>query len=151
MGLDMYLEGRTLLSAYSRGGDQSAAIKNILSQINVNRETNFLEVSFDLIYWRKANAIHAWFVKNVQNGVDNCDAYYVDRVRLVELRDLCDKVIADKTLAETCLPTTSGFFFGSTERDEYYFEQLEHTSKSITNILNDPSLKDISIYYKSSW
>jgi hypothetical protein len=151
MGLDMYLQGRALLSAYSRGGNQSTAIKNILSQININRQVPYLEVCFDLIYWRKANAIHAWFVKNVQNGVDDCGAYYVDRVRLVDLRDLCDEVLADKTLAETCLPTTSGFFFGGIVHDEYYFEQLEHTSKSITNILNDPSLKDISIYYKSSW
>ena len=23
-------------------------------------------------YWRKANAIHGWFVRNVQNGKDDC-------------------------------------------------------------------------------
>jgi hypothetical protein len=31
----------------------------------------------ELAYWRKANQIHNWFVKNVQNGQDNCMPYEV--------------------------------------------------------------------------
>ena len=30
------------------------------------------------IYWRKANAIHGWFVKNAQQGIDDCRTYSVD-------------------------------------------------------------------------
>ena len=43
----------------------------------------------EIIYWRKANAIHKWFVENVQEGVDDCGEYEVTVEQLTELRDLC--------------------------------------------------------------
>lgn len=51
-------------------------------------------------YWRKANAIHLWFVKNVQEGDDNCGEYPVTKEKLQELRDLCQKVIDSSKLIE---------------------------------------------------
>lgn len=44
-------------------------------------------------YWRKANAIHNWFVQNVQGGKDECQEAYVERKKLTELRDLCKQVL----------------------------------------------------------
>lgn len=32
----------------------------------------------EIMVWRKANHIHAWFVDHVQDGRDDCRAYYVD-------------------------------------------------------------------------
>ena len=31
----------------------------------------------EVAYWRKANAIHGWFVYNIQDGVDDQNEYYV--------------------------------------------------------------------------
>jgi hypothetical protein len=45
-------------------------------------------------YWRKANAIHNWFVQNVQNGVDDCDIYLVTREQLEQLKEACEMVLA---------------------------------------------------------
>ena len=42
-------------------------------------------VEEEVMYWRKANHIHAWFVKNVQDGIDNCAEYYVSPDNLREL------------------------------------------------------------------
>ncbi len=58
MGLDMYL-------------------MNVRNEEKIKAE-NFIEVG----YWRKANQIHNWFVKNVQGGVDDCGYYGVTKEKL---------------------------------------------------------------------
>ena len=42
------------------------------------------------------------------------------------IRLICDKVLDDNSLAEELLPTRSGFFFGSTDYDEWYFEDIKY-------------------------
>ena len=53
-------------------------------------------------YWRKANAIHAWFERKCGEGepLDNCKEYYLNKEDLIELRDLCKKVLDSCTLVE---------------------------------------------------
>lgn len=41
----------------------------------------------------KANQIHAWFVNNVQNGVDNNSYYFVTEDDFLELKEICEKVL----------------------------------------------------------
>lgn len=40
----------------------------------------------------KANQIHAWFVNNIQNGVDNNSYYFVTEDDFLELREICEEV-----------------------------------------------------------
>ena len=53
------------------------------------------------------------------------------------------------------LPTQGGFFFGSTDYDEYYYSDLEHTVQVLEKILNHPGIpKDDyswSFIYQASW
>jgi len=107
------------------------------------------EVVEDIGYWRKANAIHKWFVDNVQNGLDDCKEYYVERDALRVLLGKVQQVLREPEIAPNVLPTESGFFFGSTDYDEYYFEDLKHTEKLLKDILAEP--EGGSIYYHSSW
>jgi hypothetical protein len=106
----------------------------------------------EAMYWRKANAIHRWFVENAQGGEDNCERYYVSREQLLKLRDLCANLCTQKVeaLAEDSLPTTDGFFFGSTEYDEWYWNDIENTVKGI-----DTALETFGdgwhFHYQSSW
>lgn len=117
------------------------------------------------LYWRKANAIHQWFVDNVQNGVDDCGWYCVEPEQLVELRDTCKKVLAAREMASELLPTQSGFFFGSTEYDDWYFDDIEYTARAIQMMLEhvreadsgwmfehekDPGWS-VRFSYRSSW
>jgi hypothetical protein len=51
--------------------------------------------------------------------------------------------------APELLPPQSGFFFGGTEYDEYYFQDLEKTRKMIEDVLAEPEGGDF--YYQSSW
>jgi len=105
------------------------------------------------MYWRKANAIHNWFVQNVQDGVDNCGSYYVNRGDMVKLRDTVREVLADTSKADDLLPTQSGCFFGSVEYDKGYWVDLEDTDKRLTAILEMPEdeFKQWDFEYQSSW
>jgi hypothetical protein len=58
------------------------------------------------------------------------------------------KVIKDSTAAKELLPTQSGFFFGGTEYDEWYYEDLVHTKEVLEAALQDP---DGRFDYSSSW
>ena len=133
-------------------------------------------------YWRKANAIHRWFVDNVQNGDDDCGYYEVSKKQLESLLHIC-KLIKDKcalkrgkikngeryengewipiyedgeyienpAVAEEYLPTTSGFFFGSTEYDEWYMQDIENTIDILTKTLEETDFDTQMVVYSSSW
>lgn len=74
-------------------------------------------------YFRKVNFIYAFFSNELY---DEC--CLVDKTRIKELIDTCKDVLKHKDdveYAEEHLPTTSGFFFGSTEYDEWYWEDVK--------------------------
>lgn len=101
------------------------------------------------IYWRKVNAVHNWFVENVQNGIDDCEIYPVPKDKFEELFNICEEILNDYTKAEELLPTRSGFFFGSTLYNDMYFDDLLYTRNKLEELLNR---KDNNYYYYwSSW
>ena len=112
-----------------------------------NRKTNETE---ELIYWRKANQIHGWFVYMVMNGVDECQTVYIGWGVLQDLKDICKQVLEDRLKAEELLPTREGFFFGSTEYNDAYFELLEETVAKIEAISLD-DISDCDLFYEVSW
>ncbi len=101
-------------------------------------------------YWRKANHIHNWFVQNVQDGVDDCDPHEVTKEKIDELLSLCKKVMKSKKLAFTFLPTQGGFFFGSTDYDDYYFDDIKRTIKILKSLKNF-DYDNYVLCYQSSW
>jgi hypothetical protein len=150
MGLDMYLDKRTYVKRWehieetkqykvevTKGGEPT--------NIDPNKVKYIIE---EAGYWRKANAIHKWFVDNCQDGVDDCRDAYVGFNNLQALLDLCRIVIIDKSKAEQLLPSTSGFFFGNTEYDEWYYNDIQNTIEILEKALED---KDGEYYYSSSW
>lgn len=114
-------------------------------------------------YWRKANAIHRWFVENVQGGEDDCDYHReVTSDDLIALRDICSDVIetihaedgsliADCVYASDHLPTQGGFFFGPTEYEEDYIDGLKQTIAICNRVLETTDFNRQMIFYVSSW
>lgn len=154
MGLDMYLSGKRFISETFNKGDNERAkvIADLFPELDILgyfRPTPIKEVTAEVGYWRQANAIHQWFVKNVQSGEDDCNPYFVDRNSLETLRELCQRVLADRSLAAELLPPQEGFFFGSQDIDDYYFEDLENTISIIDRALALPEAWDFE--YRSSW
>jgi len=151
MGLDMYLTADRYLWNFENGDEDTIeSINTLFPEID---GFNVKEITADILYWRKANAIHDWFVKNVQEGVDECQKSYVSQQDLRNLLETCKAVLASPDQAETLLPTQSGFFFGGTEYDEWYMQNIEKTVKVLENIVPrmDTDLKGWMFYYQSSW
>lgn len=149
MGLDMYLSAEKY--QWGSAGDEPT---DMTKAVNTVLDTKGKQVSSVRIWacdWRKANAIHAWFVKNVQDGEDNCQRYEVSVKQLYELVELCKEVLADRSKAEELLPTQEGFFFGDTKYDEYYFDDLRDTIEKLTPFITDPEWESWDFYYQSSW
>ena len=169
MGLDMYLEIRKseYRSKYSKDKgsrlkleypkDITEFIPN-LTDLRISRQTNY-----EVGYWRKANQIHNWFMQNCadrdeyDNPIDDCRPVEITVDKLEALLDTCKKVLADHSLAGSLLPTADGFFFGSTEYDDYYFGELEQTVEIIEPVLkfakHKLEIKDYAweVYYQASW
>ena len=118
-----------------------------MSVYKKNRKTGESE---ELIYWRKANQIHAWFVDTFMDGQDNCQIVYISWGVLQDLKDICKQVLEDRSRAEELLPTRGGFFFGSTEYDEDYFQDMEDTIADIETISLD-DISDCDLFYRASW
>lgn len=165
MGLDQYLYAKKYISKadWNKAEENEAydAISEAVVPASVRslaRDTmdfQSMEVSIKVAQWRKANQVHNWFVENVQDNEDDCKEYYVDREQLQELLDICKSVLTDRDLhtSEDILPTTAGFFYGSTDYDEWYYKDVEYTAMVLEKLLTDPYLSNShwSFYYNSSW
>lgn len=155
MGLDMYLERQTYVQRWehipaekqftvtvTQGGNPYPAIK----------PERVKYVTEQVAYWRKANAIHDWFVRNVQGGKDDCRTYDVPIEKLTELVGVAKQVLAANlaNAAET-LPTAAGFFFGSTDYDDDYRMDLEDTVKQLEAVLAEDNSGAVDFFYRASW
>ncbi len=121
--------------------------KKKLDHIKPDRVCSVVE---EVMYWRKFNALHKWFVDNIQEGVDDCKESFVDESDLKMLLETLTYVLENKDTAETILPTAQGFFFGSDDIDEYYWEEVKSTIIQLKDLLEEDN-KGASFYYRSSW
>ena len=150
MGLDMYLSKKIYIGAnYQHRNvklDIKCSINNKPIKINTDKVSYIIE---EVGYWRKANHIHNWFIQ-LNDGEDDCKPISVDREDLIKLMELCKEVKETKNVE--LLPTTSGFFFGSTEYDEYYYHDIDYTISLLETVLNDnDDNDDIEFEYCASW
>tara|TARA_R100001530_G_scaffold134543_1_gene109608 strand:+ start:460 stop:900 length:441 start_codon:yes stop_codon:yes gene_type:complete len=146
MGLDMYLKARKYTSKYTDKELNKKLLK--LSKIDTTN-TESAELVIQVGYWRKANHIHKWFVDNVQEGADNCRNYDVSKEQLKDLLKLCKEIKEENSKAEELLPSQTGFFFGSYEYDEWYFDGINETIEIIERVLKID--EDWSFEYNSCW
>lgn len=156
MGLDMYLSAEKYIHDFNfNPGEPTDAerVQKVLQAAGFDVPKPVQYIRMEVAYWRKANAIHQWFVDFVQKGVDDCGTYYVDRPSLGILRDKTAAELSayedNPAKAGKILPTQEGFFFGSTEIDEWYKADLELTLKQLDEALALP--EDWAFYYTSSW
>jgi len=117
---------------------------------------------YDVIEWRKANAVHKWFVDNVQDGKDDCGRYIVSVDDLHKLKADCETALTyfnegDHEGAAAYMPASAGFFFGSTDYDEYYADDLRKTIRVCSQLIKTIKANTykgrgyISVEYESSW
>lgn len=99
-------------------------------------------------YFRKVNFIYEYFRNDMEN--ESCT---VDRSRIGNLIDICEDVLAhegDEDYASEKLPTTSGFFFGSTEYDQWYWYDVKDCLKKMRKLHKAMSDDDF-VVWDFSW
>mgnify|MGYP003346215720 CR=1 FL=1 len=133
MGLDMYLNAKRYLW---RVRDTDKEIAQKIGDLDIGANgLRVKEICCEAMYWRKANAIHYWFVQNVQDGDDDCREYYVSREKLQSLLSVCNEVLEDPSKADDLLPPAEGFFFGSAKIDDWYWDDVKETVGTIQRLL----------------
>lgn len=149
----MYLEATIIVSPFSGTEPFEENLQKIREFSKASEygtdEAPYVQIKYPLVYWRKANHIHKWFVENVQEGEDDCRNYTVDIEQLSDLRDLAK--IVRETGDTSLLPRLEGFFFGSNEIDDDYWADLDRTISEIERVLEIPTNSFTFITYTSSW
>ena len=154
MGLDMYLTRKIYIGANYEYNSITGKIElfqgeeNTPIKIDINKVSEIVE---SVGYWRKFNALHKWFVDNIQDEEDDCGEYWIPEEKLKQLLTILEKIYNRKGSPEELMPTQSGFFFGSIEYDEYYYQDVADSIDIIKTVLEETDFSKASIYYSSSW
>ena len=136
-------------------------------------------VTESIMYWRKANQVHGWFTSNTQELTEEV-SYRVTLDDLKNLLDTCKQVldILDKSKKKVIqvengwssgertfcdidvfdcedeimdlLPPTQGFFYGSSDINEYYKETIDETIRFLENEI-PLCTEDDEFEYYASW
>ena len=96
--------------------------------------------------FRKVNFLMAFF-NYTDIDEDDCEYKEVSRKQLQELKDRCARIITqhgegeeytenDIALAKELLPTQSGFLWGSTEYDKWYFADVKEVLEWVNGVLD---------------
>lgn len=173
MGLDMYLTGKKYFGGRYNEKEEFVELKRKAPWEKREEVLKFNVKDIDSIiidfgYWRKANAIHKWFVDHCWDG--KYEDYHgeeisVEKKQLEELRDLCINVKAEilkkktfatkKKVIDKMLPMQDGFFFGyrnDEEGIEYYIDDLTETIKIVDEAIKKMHLYNVcELYYSASW
>ena len=96
----------------------------------------------EVCYFRKVNLLFAYF-ENQGLMIDQHFAF-MDKETCLDIIDRCKRVLADHSLAGELLPTQAGFFFGSTDYDEWYYHDVENVLKQLTE-------KALPVYDEPCW
>lgn len=103
----------------------------------------------DIGYFRKVNFLMAFFKYE-----DNCEFKEIAKCELEDLVERCNAVLTTpkksrQEKAEDLLPTQSGFFYGSTDYNEWYYKDVEDVRDWASEVLEN--LKDDEIILMYCW
>lgn len=109
-------------------------------------------------YFRKCNMLRKWMVDRVQYPEDgNCVDFLVSKETLEQLVADCETVLAAKnqknaeSVASRVMPTQGGFFFGNTEYNEYYYNDVELIRDTVSEIIKGTDFDNEDICYHEWW
>ena len=86
----------------------------------------------EVAYFRKVNFLIPFF-----GYEENCSNIEIDKYQVEYLIEACKEVLANHDKASFLLPTQEGFFFGSTDYDDLYFDDVQNVKEKFEEILAD--------------
>ena len=122
--------------------------EDAISDFDIAKDEDGQSKIEEMYYWRNHHDLHGWMENLYRQKGGEKDSFNCVPVRLTE-EDLFE---LEQDVRRKNLPETTGFFFGSQDYDEYYFQDLEYTKKVIEDILSSDLLKNgWYLEYHSSW
>lgn len=171
MGLDSYWYLRKSEFKYdspSKGGGQvireyPKGVREIAEAQHVS--SIGVTTDYKVCYFRKFNAMHSWIVEHCADGHDICQDICVGVDDAKELLASCEEILAarndltmsddDKAnIAREKLPPSEGFFFGSTDINDWYYgdvSQLSGLLSAVIAFLESDDGKEWELVYRASW
>lgn len=162
MGLDMYFYERHWLEPQkNKRGNLVKPSFSIPTQMYGKGRKRFEHVSYitcKVGYFRKANAIHKYFLDRCgySDSFDDVNGrdLFPSVVDILELKEICLQLLGltgkkFKEMAKELLPTAEGFFWGSLEYDRWYRRDLREFVKMVNKLhLHDPN---VTVIYNADW
>lgn len=97
--------------------------------------------------FRKVNFIVEYF------NLDNCVPYICSKEDIDVLNEKCKIVLKEKNdnVSKEELPTTTGFFFGGTEFDKWYYHDVKEVLDFTDHLLNTIDFCKREIHVLAYW
>jgi len=99
-------------------------------------------------YFRKVNSLVRWVENNIA-PVENCGCVKIEKEHLELLQALLEKL--DKTNCHQLFPTRSGFFFGSTNYDAYYWGDVKRVQDFVSETLKTFDFDNQQLIFHADW
>ena len=114
----------------------------------VNRQKEKFGLDRKVGYLRKVNFIYRYFGNRIDTNTMECE---VTKEDLKDIIAKCKEVLEkeDEETSKNLLPTCSGFFFGSTDYDSYYYDDVKEVLELSTNLLADLHEDETLVVYFS--
>lgn len=159
MGLDIYFEKRkndlAALKKFQEAvrereeycdkiykDDQKPSDDEVKEYYRLDEICKKLNPRKEIAYFRKINFLMEFF-----NYEGNCEYKEIPLECFDDLKDRCEQVLADHSLADELLPTQSGFFFGSTDYDDWYFKDVQEVKDFCEKVLAETQPDEIIEMY----
>ena len=97
-------------------------------------------------YFRKVNCVYRYFEDKLTD-----ETAWVTKDECEDIVKRCSAVLENPDLASELMPTRSGFFFGSTEYDKYYFSDLKDVRKQFKSFIKYFKTDDDLVFINMSW
>ncbi|WP_336844159.1 hypothetical protein [Providencia rettgeri] len=136
MGLDMYFYAN----------EKAEADENrIPASLNDEPEGN---IDAEVGYFRKVNALFKWVEDHI-GAIENCEKLPVTQAHLLALqRDL--QALTPEN-CHTVFPTQGGFFFGSTDYDDGYWEDVNDVKRWLDEMFDSFDFDQFSLHFLAWW
>lgn len=172
MGLDMYLSKKTYVKNWDYNETNPKHFVSVKKDGTLRSDIKPERVSYiveEVAYWRKFNALHNYIVEKHAGGTDECQDIYIGLTDLEVIVETLKEVLKSKPTPEgevdndapdpeDILPTSPGFFFGSTDYDEYYYQDVEDTIDVLQPLIDEVNRANeehgmwgSEFVYRASW
>lgn len=97
MGLDMYLYRRRYVKSWDFRPEEHTEVQLKIAGKDIPL-TNPAYIEEEVGYWRKANQIHGWIIRNCAQGTDDCSPVQMTRENLEDLLAVCRQVLENSEM-----------------------------------------------------